>query len=136
MRREDDDNVYEFVTDDTIKRAEEMCSSLSSNIGLERRGQTTYYQGAISDMSSMTGRFSKVTVADSGSSTDQLTLISDRPLPSSRNALLVFRAGPGEDMKYLGKHDDTRPGQRQEDEDEDKDKHIVRYTILRDVRKG
>lgn len=133
MRREDDDNIYEFITDDTIKRAEEMCSSLSSNIGLERRGQTTYYQGAISDMSSMSARFSKVTVADSGSSSDQLTLISDRPLPSSGNALLVFRAGPGEDMKYLGKHDDTRPGQRQEDEDEEK--YIARYTIMRDVRK-
>lgn len=134
MRREDDDNVYEFVSDDTIKRAEEMCSSLSSNIGLERRGQTTYYQGAISDMSTMGGRFSKVTVADSGRSTDQLTLISDKPLAASQNALLVFRSGPGEDMKYLGKHGDTRPGQRQEDEDESK--HIVRYTILRDVRKG
>lgn len=133
MRREDNDNVYEFVTDDTIKRAEEMCSSLSSNIGLERRGQTTYYQGAISDMDGMSTRFSKVTVADSGKTSDQLTLISDKPLPSTKNALLVFRAGPGEDMKYLGKHGDTRPGQRQEDENETK--YIVRYTVLRDVRK-
>lgn len=132
MRREDDD-IYEFINDDTIKRAEEMCSSLSSNIGLERRGQTTYYQGAVSDMGGMSGGFTKVTVADSGSSSDQLTLISDSPLPASSNALLVFRAGPGEDMKYLGKHADARPGQRQEDEDETK--YIVRYTVLRDVRK-
>lgn len=132
MRRDDDD-IYEFVSGDTIKRAEEMCSSLSSTIGLERRGQTTYYQGAISDMNATKARFSKVTVADSGKSADQVTLISDKPLPTSQNALLVFRAGPGEDMKYIGKHDDTRPGQRQEDEDESK--HIARYTILRDVRK-
>jgi hypothetical protein len=133
MRREEDDDIYEFVSNDTIKRAEEMCSSLSSNIGLERRGQTTYYQGAISDMNEMGGRFSKVTVADSGKSADQLTLIADKPLPSSNNALLVFRAGPGDDMKYMGKHADSRPGQRQDDEDESK--HITTYSILRDVRK-
>lgn len=132
MRREDDD-IYEFVTNDTIKRAEEMCSSLSSTIGLERRGQTTYYQGAISDMNATGSRFSKVVVADSGKSADQFTLVSDKPLPSSGNALLVFRAGPGDDMKYLGRHADTRPGQRQDDEDESK--HITTYTILRDVRK-
>lgn len=132
MRREDDD-IYEFVSNDTIKRAEEMCSSLSSTIGLERRGQTTYYQGAISDMNETNGRFRKVTVADSGKAADQFTLISDQPLPSSNNALLVFRAGPGDDMKYLGKHGDTRPGQRQDDEEAGK--HIAIYTILRDVRK-
>lgn len=132
MRREDDD-IYEFVSSDTIKRAEEMCSSLSSNIGLERRGQTTYYEGAISDMNQMDSRFSKVTVADPGRNTDQMTLISDKPLPSSNNALLVFRAGPGADRKYLGKHADTRPGRRQDDEDQPR--HITTYTILRDVRK-
>lgn len=132
MRNEDDD-IYEFVSNDTIKRAEEMCSSLSSNIGLERRGQTTYYQGAISDMNATGSRFSKVTVADSGKSADQLTLVSEKPLPSTSNALLVFRAGPGEDMKYLGRHADTRPGQRQDDEEANR--HIAIYTILRDVRK-
>jgi hypothetical protein len=133
MRREEDDDIYEFVSNDTIKRAEEMCSSLSSTIGLERRGQTTYYQGAVSDMNAMGGRFSKVTVADAGKSADQLTLISEQPLPSSNNALLVFRAGPGDDMKYLGKHGDTRPGQRQDDDEAER--HITTYTILKDVRK-
>lgn len=130
--RDEDDEIYEFMTDDTIRRAEEMCSSLSSTIGLERRGQTTYFQGAISDMQGSGGRFSKVTVADSGKSSDQFTLISDEPLPSSRNALLVFRAGPGKDLKYLGRHGDTRPGQRQDDDEAGR--HITTYTILRDVR--
>ena len=130
--RDEDDSIYEFVSDDTIKRAEEMCSSLSSTIGLERRGQTTYYQGAISDMEGSGGRFSKVTVADSGKSSDQFTLISEQPLPSSKNALLVFRAGPGQDLKYLGRHAETRRGQRQEDDEAER--HITTYTILRDVR--
>jgi len=130
--RDEDDSIYEFVSDDTIKRAEEMCSSLGSNIGLERRGQTTYYQGAVSDMQSAGGKFHKVTVADPGKSSDQFTLISDEALPSSKNALLVFRAGPGEDLKYLGRHADTRPGQRQDDDEAGR--HITTYTILKDVR--
>ncbi|NBB92321.1 MAG: hypothetical protein GVY32_04035 [Gammaproteobacteria bacterium] len=132
MSRERDDDIYEFVNSDTIKRAEEMCSSLSSTLGLERRGQTTFYQGAISDMGAATSRFSKVTVADSGSGNDQLTLIAEKPLPSSNNALLVYRAGPGDDLKYLGKHGDTRPGQRTDDVGQER--HIATYTILRDVR--
>ena len=132
MRRDDDD-IYEFMSSDTISRAEEMCASLSSTIGLERRGQTTFYQGAISDMSAASNRFSKVTVADSGNSANQLTLVSEKPLPWSGNALLVYRAGPGDDMKYVGRHADTRPGQRQDDEEAHK--HITTYTILRDVRK-
>jgi len=74
-----------------------------------------------------------VTVADPGHSSDQLTLITEQPLPGSNNALLVFRAAPGEDLKYLGKHGDTRPGQRQDDEEAGR--HIVSFTILRDVRR-
>gem|GEM_PF-1499828 len=131
MTRRDDD-IYDFMNTDTLKRAEEMCSSLSSNLGLERRGQTTYYQGAVSDMSQSANRFVKVTVADSGGRNDQLTLIADQPLPSTGNALLVYRSGPGHDLKYLGKHGESRPGQRQEDEDEPR--HITTFTILRDVR--
>lgn len=133
MRREDrEDDIYEFVATDTIKRAEEMCSSLSSTLGLERRGQTTFYQGALSDMNQGNSRFIKVTVADSDPSSDQLTLIAEEPLPSSSNALLVYRAGPGDDLKYLGRHKESRPGERQEDEEHPP--HITSYTILRDVR--
>jgi len=133
MRREDDDDIYEYLSSDTIKRAEEMCSSLSGTIGLERRGQTTYCKGAISDLGAAGRRFSKVTVADSGKTIDQLVLISEQPLPASRRALLVFRAGPGADMKYLGRHAATRPGTRQDDAGQNR--HITSYTILRDVRK-
>lgn len=130
MKREDD--IYEFVAKDTIQRAEEMCSSLSSTLGLERRGQTTFYQGAVSDMNDSGGGFIKVTVADSDRDSDRLTLIAEQPLPSSGNALLVYRAGPGDDLKYLGRHGDSRPGERQEDEEQPR--HIATYTIMRDVR--
>lgn len=132
MRNEDDD-IYNFMADDTLKRAEEMCASFGSSLGLERRGQTTFYQGALADMSQSQNRFMKVTVADAGSHAEQVTIISGRPLPASNNALLVYRAGPGEDLKYMGKHGESRPGRRQDDKEHDR--HIATYTILRDVRK-
>lgn len=132
MRNEDDD-IYEFMADDTLKRAEEMCASFGSSLGLERRGQNTFYRGALADMSQGQDRFIKVTVADSGSHAEQVTIISNRPLPASNNALLVYRAGPGEDLKYMGKHGESHPGQRQDDKENDR--HITTFTILRDVRK-
>lgn len=132
-RRERDDDIYEFVDEETLKRADELVSSLSSTLGLERRGQTTYYQGAVSDMNQPGSRFIKVTVADSGKDNEQLVLVSERPLAASNKALLVFRVGPGHDLKYMGLTDESRPGQRQEDED--KNEFFTVYTINQDVRK-
>jgi hypothetical protein len=126
-----DKELFEALTSDTVKRAEEMCASLSTTLGLERRGQTTYYQGAISDMSASASRFTKVTVAESGRARN-LTVISEKPLSESRKALLVFRTGPGQDMKYLGVHKDSRAGNRQDDED--KNLFFAQFDILQDVR--
>lgn len=132
-RRERDDDIYEFFDEETLKRADELVSSLSSNLGLERRGQTTYYQGAVSDMNQSGSRFIKVTVADSGKDSDQLVLVSEQPLAASNKSLLVYRAGPGHDLKYMGLTDESRPGQRQEDEGENR--FFTLYTIDQDVRK-
>jgi len=131
-RRRDDD-IYEFFNDEALKRADELVSSLSSHLGLERRGQTTFYQGAISDMGQAANRFVKVTVADSGKTEDRLVIISEQPLAATRQALLVYRAGPGDDLKYMGILHDSRQGQRQEDEEAPR--HFADYTIVRDVRK-
>ncbi len=126
-----DKELFEALTSETVKRAEEMCASLSTNLGLERRGQTTYYQGAISDMTASKSRFIKVTVAESGRARN-LTIISEAPLAETRKALLVFRTGPGKDVKYLGMHKDSRPGNRQDDED--KNLFFSQFDILQDVR--
>lgn len=128
-----DDDIYDFFNDEALKRADELVSSLSSNLGLERRGQTTFYQGAISDMSQAANRFVKVTVADSGKHEDRLIIISDKPLAATRQALLVYRAGPGDDLKYLGVLADSRRGQRQEDEKSPR--QFAAYTIVRDMRR-
>lgn len=130
-----DKDLYESISSDTIKRAEEMCSSLSADLFLERRGQTTYYEGAISDMSDMSGsnsRFTKVTVAESGK-TNMLTVISKSPLPESKKALLVYRLAPGQDMKYLGRNAASRPGTRQDDDSQAG--YFSSFDIIQDVRK-
>lgn len=124
--------LFEALSDDTVKRAEEMCASLSTTLGLERRGQTTYYQGAVSDMSVSGGRFIKVTVAESGRERN-VTVISDEALPESRKALLVYRMAPGNDMKYIGIVGSPRSGNRQDDEPGKQ--YFARFDILQDVRK-
>lgn len=127
-----DESIYQFMKGDTVKRAEELCASMSSTLDLERRGQVNRYQGAVADINEGGHSFIKVSVAESAADSDQLTLISDAPLPASSNALLVYRSAPGHDFKYVGRHPQTHPGQRPEDSDQPK--HITTYTILREVR--
>lgn len=127
-----DKELFETITSETHRRAEEMCSSLSTNLGLERRGQTTYYQGAVSDMGAGNSRFVKVTVAESGKNKD-LTVISETPLNETNKALLVYRLAPGQDLKYLGRHKDSRPGTRQDDDPEKI--FFTQFKILQDVRR-
>lgn len=127
-----DKELFETITSDTVRRAEEMCASLSTKLGLERRGQTTYYEGAISDMEASKVRFTKVTVAETGRNR-ALTVISEQPLPENRKALLVYRMAPGRDMKYLGRHKASRPGNRQEDRE--KNRFFTQFDIVQDVRK-
>lgn len=127
-----DKEIFETITSDTLRRAEEMCSSLSTSLGLERRGQTTYYPGAISDMNQSGSRFIKVTVAESNQN-NTLTVVSDEPLPASNNALLVYRLAPAQDMKYMGRYRDSRRGVRREDTDE---QHFTIFEIVQDVRRS
>jgi hypothetical protein len=127
-----DKELFEALTEDTVKRAEEMCASLSTSLGLERRGQTTYYQGAISDMAANSGRFTKVTVAETGRDRN-VTVISDAPLEETRKALLVYRMAPGNDMKYIGIIGSPRNGNRQDDEPGKQ--YFARFEIVQDVRK-
>ncbi len=128
-----DKELFEALTEDTVKRAEEMCASLSTTLGLERRGQTTYYQGAVSDMTTNSGRFTKVTVAETGRERN-VTVISDAPLSETRKALLVYRMAPGNDMKYIGSIGEPRSGNRQDDEPGQQ--YFARFDIQQDVRKG
>ncbi|QOC23562.1 hypothetical protein IC757_05330 [Wenzhouxiangella sp. AB-CW3] len=127
-----DKELYEALTDDAVRRAEEMCASLSTKLGLERRGQTTYFQGAISGVGDDERRFTKVTVAALDNDA-HLTVIADHELPQTRKVLLVYRQAPGSDMKYLGVLRNQRTGNRQDDKPGEQ--QFARFEILQDVRK-
>lgn len=128
MAKEDD--PFDTFSSETMKRAEEMCAGLSLNMTLERRGHSKLYHGAVTDLDDPKKRNISVTVAEVDNQ-PYFTLVSDRPLTACRNALLVYRVPPSQDMKYVGKHGDSEPGKRGE---EDQSRQVVRFNILRDVR--
>jgi hypothetical protein len=123
---------FDTLTSDTLRRAEEMCAGLTSSLSLDRRGRSRFFNGAVADLDEPRGDNIAVTVA----ATDNqpwFTLISDQPLKACKNALLVFRSPPAEDMKYLGSYKDSKPGNRGE---QDAGRYVVQFNILRDARKG
>ncbi|AKS42422.1 hypothetical protein WM2015_2057 [Wenzhouxiangella marina] len=128
----DDTDPFETFSSETLRRAEEMCAGLSLNLSLDRRGQSKIFNGAVSDLDDPAGRHVSVTVAEVGDR-PWFTLISDRPLAASRNALLVFRVPPGQDRKFIGRHAASEPGKRGSD---DAKRQVVRFEIIRDVGKS
>jgi hypothetical protein len=127
----DDKDPYDTFSGDTLRRAEEMCSGLSLELSIDRRGRCKFYNGAITDLDNPNGRNIRVTVADI-EGCPWFTLIADQPLEACRKALLVFRVPPGVDMKYIGNHKDARPGKRG---DQDKGRYVLTFNIERDARK-
>ena len=103
------------LDDDTLKRAEEMCSGLSLSLSIEKRGQTRLYQGMLDDLNVIDRRPRQVTVAETPDH-PHLTLICPEVLGESSHALLVFRSEDGRSRKLLGKHRSSRPGLRADDE--------------------
>lgn len=103
------------LDEDTLKRAEEMCSGLSLSLSIEKRGQTRLYQGMLDDLNVMDRRPCRVTVAETPDQ-PHLMLICSESLASSSHALLVFRSADGRSRKLLGRHRSSRPGRRVDDE--------------------
>ena len=109
------DRTFDVPLDEeTMKRAEEMCSGLSLSLSIERRGQTHLYEGMLDDLSVMDRRAKKVKVAEVLGE-DYLTLLSPEALGSSSHALLVFRTQEAQTRKLLGRHPDSRPARRETD---------------------
>ncbi len=122
---------FETFSNETLQRAEEMCAGLSSHLSLDRRGQAQQFSGAISDLDDPSGKYIPVLVAEV-SDQPRVALISEQPLEPCRTALLVFRLTASGDMKYVGRHGRSRPGQRHEDHGQ---RHVVQFDILRDARR-
>ncbi|MFU8830538.1 MAG: hypothetical protein ACNA7J_00155 [Wenzhouxiangella sp.] len=129
---DDDKDPFETFSSHTLKRAEEMCSGLSSGLSLDRRGQSSFYQGAITDLDDTRRRTIPVTVVET-EGRSWFTLIMGEALSSCKNALLVYRTPPSKDMKYVGRHEAAEPGKRGED---DRGRFVTRFEILRDASKG
>ncbi len=126
-----DNFPFDTLSSETLRKAEEMCAGLSTNLSLDRRGRARQYAGALADLDRLGGADIPVTVAEI-SDHPWLTLIADRPIPECQRALLVFRMPPSDNMKYLGRHGASQPGQRGAD---DQQRHIVQFDILRDARR-
>ena len=123
---------FDTLSEETMRRAEELCSGLSLSLSLDRRGQAHLYDGAVTDLDQPRGRNISVVVAENGDK-PWFTLISDEPLEACRHALLVFRKPPGQDLKYVGRYKTSSPGKRGE---QDRDRFVTTFDILRDARRG
>lgn len=127
----DEKNPFDTFSDDTLRRAEEMCSGLGIGLSLERRGRSILFRGAIADLDNRTSDHVPVTVAEVDHDPG-FTLILDHPIEACARALLVFRRPPAQDVRYLGHHKASSPGQRGE---ADQGQHIVHFAIERQLER-
>lgn len=126
------DDPFDTFSEQTLRRAEEMCEGLEMGLSLDRRGQARHYRGFLTDLSDLEEHNIEVDVAEV-SDQPWVTVVTDRPLDACDKALLVFRMPPAEDMKYFGRHTAARPGKRGEP---DRGRYVLTFEIVRDARKG
>jgi len=132
MKRDEDElQPSELLTEETMRRAEELSAGLSEQFSLDRRGEAVFYSGAFTDLDSVAHREYRVTVADLGGQ-PWLTLISDQQLPLTNNGLLVYNIPPQEGRRYLGRIEKSRPGLRGA---EDAGRFFALFDIVRDARR-
>lgn len=117
------------MSEETLARAEEMCSGLSLSVSIEKRGDSTIHPGMLDDLNAVDQRARPVQVV---STPDQawLTLISQQPLGECSHALLVYRSNDGSSSKLLGRHAASRPGTRQGDPPE---LFLTPFTTAREI---
>ena len=133
MKQDDDElRPSDWLTEDTIRRADEMYKNLSEQeLRLDRRGEAVFYHGAFTDLASVAQREFMVTVADLRGQ-PWLTLISELQLPKTEQGLLVFKIPPAEGRRYLGRVQKSRPGLRGTD---DAGQFFAIFDIVRDARR-
>lgn len=130
MRDKDLPDPAERFSEETLKKAEEMCRGLSVALSIDKRGEATFSNGAVKALDTVAQREFLVTVCDV-SGQPWFTLISKEPLPVSDDALLVFKTTLSEDKRYLGKSLEGRPGLREEDAG---DRYFTIFEPVQDVR--
>lgn len=132
MKRDDDElQPSDLLSEETLRKAEEMYRRLPSKLTLDKRGEGYYYHGAFTDLDSLSHREYRVTVADIGGQ-PWLTLISDTELPKTQRGLLVFNVPPRDGRRYLGRTQISRRGRRATD---NADQFFAVFDIVRDARR-
>ena len=115
------------MDEDTLKRAEQMCSGLSLSVSVERRQQTAACEGMLDDLNELGRRPRKVTVAG-GLDQPSLTLICSEAMGACCHAVLVVSPARGRSRKLLGRHGSSLPGRRADDGPQT---HWVVFTVER-----
>lgn len=121
----DEKNPFDTFSSETLRRAEQMCSGLEVGLSLDRRGRSVLFRGAVADLDKRAGNEVAVTVAEVDHDPG-FTLISESPFEACKNALLVFRRPPNQDVRYLGSHKASAPGSRGE---ADQNRHVAKFVI-------
>ncbi len=123
---------FEWLGEETLNKAEALCGELDTRLSLDRRTRARYFPGSIVDQDAkgLTQQAVAVTVAET-TSQPWVTLISSRPLPAARNAVLSYKVPPGKTVRYEGRHKASEPGKRGE---ADQGKHVVRFDIVKHLR--
>jgi hypothetical protein len=132
MRDKDRYDVGDRLSEETIRKAEEMCERLSSSLSLDKRGEAVFVNGAVKLLDSVAEREYQVTVCDV-SGQPWFTLIAETELPTSDKALLVFKSPLAEHSRYLGTLAASRPGLRAGDHG---DRFFSIYEPHQDARRG
>lgn len=130
MKRDDEWQARDLLSEQTLRKADEMYQSLSSRLSIDKRGEAAFYNGAFTDLDSLSHRQYPLTVVDIGGQ-PWFTLISDTELPETGNGLLVFRIPPQEQRRYLGRTSASRPGRRSGDTP---GQLFTLFDILKDAR--
>lgn len=130
----DDDSLEptDLLSEETLRKADELYNSLSSSLSIDKRGEAAFYRGAFVDLDSLAHRQYEVTVADIGGQ-PWLTVISDDQIPGTGNGLLVFNVPPGDHRRYIGRMQTGRRGRRESDQEH---RFFAIFDILRDARGG
>ncbi len=131
MKDKDQLQPSELMSSETLKLADEMCERLSTELSLDKRGQAVFYNGAFTDLKSVSRREYPVTVADLNGQ-PWLTLIAQDRLPETDDGLLVYRMPLQENRRFVGRVQLSRPGRREGDLP---DQFFAVFDILRDARR-
>lgn len=132
MKRDEDGlQPSDLLSDETLKRAEELYRRLPSNLALDKRGEAMFYNGAFTDLNSLSHREYLVTVADIGGQ-PWLTLISETELPKTERGLLVYNVPPRDGRRYVGRTQKIRKGLRHMD---DAGQFFAVFDIVQDARR-